>query len=110
MKRLLTLSLLLATTYAGAAPFIVSDPLDPRATHCGWQINGGERVNIPVALDGADKICKINMAGRSAGTYIVTATAVDTDPTWGQESEPSDPFTLHVPGPLPSPSGLQVVP
>jgi hypothetical protein len=111
MKRLLAISLLLAATYASAAPFIVSDPLDTRTTHCGWQFNAEARVDVPVALSGADKICKVDLAGRAIGTYTITATAVAVDPVWGRmESAPSENFTLTVPGQPASPSGLRIVP
>jgi hypothetical protein len=111
MKRLLALSLMLAAAYASAAPFIVSDPIDPKATHCGWKFNAEARVDVPVALSGTDKICKVDLAGRAPGSYTINATAVAVDPLWGRmESAPSANFTQAVPGQLGSPSGLVIVP
>jgi hypothetical protein len=111
MKRLLALSLLLAATYASAAPFIVSDPLDPRVTHCNWQFNDEPNVETLVASHGADKICKIDLAGRPVGTYVVNAVAVADIPGWGRYgSAPSENFTLVVPGQPVAPSGLRIVP
>jgi hypothetical protein len=111
MKRLLALSLMLAATYVSTAPFIVSDPIDPRATHCGWKFNSEARTDVPVALSETDKICKVDLAGRAVGTYTITATAVAVDPVWGRmESAPSANFTLSVPGKPTSPPGLRIVP
>ena len=111
MKRLLGLSLLLAATYASAAPFIVSDPLDPRATHCGWKFNAEARTDVPAALSGTNKICKVDLAGRAPGSYTINATAVAVDPVWGRmESAPSANFTQAVPGTPGAPSGLVIVP
>jgi hypothetical protein len=94
-----------------AAPFIVSDPLDPRATHCGWQFNSDARVDAPVALSGTDKICKVDLAGRAVGSYTVTATAVAIDPSWGRlESASSAPFVFAVPSVAGAPSNLRLVP
>ena len=111
MKYLLAISLMLAATYASAAPFIVSDPVDSRATHCGWQFNAEARVDVPVALSGADKFCKADLAGRAVGTYAVTATAVAIDPIWGRlESEPSAPFDFARPSLPGVPGGLMLAP
>jgi hypothetical protein len=110
MKLLLAVFLMLAANVS-AAPFIVSDPLDPRATHCGWKFNAEARVDVPVALSGTDKICKVDLAGRAPGSYTINATAVAVDPLWGRmESAPSANFTQAVPGQLGSPSGLVIVP
>ncbi len=112
MKTLLTIVFgALCATSVAAAPFIVSDPLDTRATHCGWKFNTDARVDVPVALSGTDKICKVDLAGKTVGTYTITATAVAVDPVWGRmESAPSANFTLSVPGPLAIPPGLRIVP
>ena len=111
MKNLTGLSLMLVATYASAAPFIVSDPLDSRATHCGWKFNSEARVDVPVALSGTNKICKVDLSARAPGSYTINATAVAVDPLWGRmESAPSVNFTQAVPGQPGSPSGLVIVP
>ena len=111
MRILATTLLVLAATYASAAPFIVSDPVDSRATHCGWKSNADARVDVPVALSGTDKICKLDLAGKAVGTYTITANAVANDPVWGRmESVPSANFMLLVPGQAAPPSGLRIVP
>ena len=102
---------MLAATYVSAAPFIVSDPLDSRATHCGWKFNAEARVDVLVALSGTDKICKVDLAGRAVGSYTVTVTAVAVDHAWGRlESAPSAPFAFAVPSAAGAPGNLRLVP
>jgi hypothetical protein len=94
-----------------AAPFIVSDPLDPRATHCGWKMDAGTRTDVAAAMSGTDKICKLDLAGLAAGSHTVSATAVAVDPIWGRlESAASANFTFAVPTMPTVPSGLKLAP
>jgi hypothetical protein len=106
MKKLILVTLFLSMA-AQATPFVVSDPLDSRATHCGWKLDAGVRTDAVVYLSGADKICRLDLAGLTAGSHTVSATAVAIDPTWGRmESAPSANFTFAAPGSLSAPVGL----
>lgn len=94
-----------------AAPFVVSDPLDSRATHCGFAVDGGARADVPVALSGANKICKVDLSALAVGTHVLNATAVAVDATWGRlESPPSANFTFAVPSVPSAPGGLRLIP
>jgi hypothetical protein len=102
---------LVTTGLAVGAPFVVSDPLDDRATHCGWVKDGGARLDVPVTVTPAGKICKWDLAGFTAGAHTVNATAVLIDPVWGRlESAPSAPFAFSVPTAPKAPSGLALTP
>jgi hypothetical protein len=110
MIRLLALSLMLATTCASAAPFLVSDTLDVRVTHCDFQFNGGERIRLPVVVSGSDTICKADLAGLAIGSHDINAMAMAISPTTGNvigKSDPSANFTWLVPV---APSGWRIVP
>lgn len=112
MNRLLLVLIgLMGFTSVVAAPFIVSDALDPRATHCGWKMDAGTRTDVAVTLSGADKICKLDLAGLATGPHTVSATAVAVDPIWGRvESPASANFTFAVPTTPTVPSGLKLAP
>ena len=102
---------IVTTSLAVAAPFVVSDPLDDRATHCGWVKDGGARADVPVVVTPAGKVCKWDLAGFTAGAHTVNATAVAIDPIWGRlESAPSAPFGFSVPTAPKVPSGLALTP
>ena len=110
MNKLIFIALFLSAA-AQAAPFVVSDPLDTRTTHCGWKLDAGTRTDAVVYLSGTDKICRLDLAGLSAGSHTVSATAVAIDPTWGRmESPTSANFTFAVPGSLSAPAGLGLKP
>jgi len=86
----ISLAALLTAGTLHAAPFVVSDPIDQRATHCGWQMDGGQRTDALVAASGADKICKLDLASLAGGSHTVNAPAVAVDAIWGRlESPPS---------------------
>jgi hypothetical protein len=110
MNKLIFVALFISAA-AQAAPFVVSDPLDTRATHCGWKLDAGVRTDVVVYLSGTDKICRLDLAGLPAGSHTVSATAVAIDPIWGRmESVPSANFTFVVPGSLSAPVGLGLRP
>jgi hypothetical protein len=94
-----------------AAPFVVSDPVDPEATHCGFKMDSAARTDVAVAMSGTAKICKLDLAGLGSGSHTVNATTVDIDPVYGRrESVPSANFTFVVPTAPPAPSGLKLQP
>lgn len=102
---------IVATSLAVAGPFVVSDPLDDRATHCGWVKDGAPRIDVPVVVTPAGKICKWDLAGLAAGAHTVNATAVAIDPNWGRlESAPSAPFGFSVPTAPKIPAGMALTP
>lgn len=111
MKYPIGLILALFAAQATAAPFIVSDPLDPRATHCGWVIDSGTKQDVLVGTAAADKVCKYDLSAVAVGTHTVTATAVAIDPVWGRmESASSVPFSFTRPAPSGVPTGFRLVP
>jgi len=103
---LFLIAMLAVQATALAAPFVSSDPVDDWATHCGWQLNEQPRVDVPV---GADKVCKLDLGGLSAGSYTVSTTAVVITPFFSRmESLPSPNFTFSVPGIPSAPTGLHL--
>jgi len=58
MRKILLLVLTLLSPVALAAPFAVSDPLDPAATHCGFVLDGAPKVVLPVVAEAGGNICK----------------------------------------------------
>jgi hypothetical protein len=51
------------TGVASAAPAMISDAVDPLATHCGWKLGAAAtRINLPVEVyDGGLKRCNIDL-------------------------------------------------
>lgn len=93
-----------------ASPFVISDPLDVRATHCGWQMDATARVDFPVFETAAGNICRYDLAG-IAGAHVINATAWYDDAIYGHlESVPSLDFSFAVAGGIAQPAGLRIVP
>ena len=110
MRKLMVVLMLMSTS-ALAAPFVVSDPLDPRATHCGILMDATAKVVIPVVAEAGGNICKFDLAGISNGAHTVKATAIAIDPIWGsQESVESLPLSFVKPGVPTAPGGLGLQP
>ena|SRR3990167_2357368 len=94
-----------------SAPFVVSDPLDPAATHCGVLMDAAAKVVIPVTPDAGGNICKFDLAGISNGSHTVKMTAIANDPVWGsQESAESVPLSFVRPAAPSVPGGLGLQP
>ena len=109
MKKLLLFIAMLVPAIAVAATTIVSDPLDPIATHCGIYMDAAARVASPVGRDVNNKpICSYVLPGTvTAGTHTVKATAM-ADANGALESVQSLPLSFVVP--LPAPANLRVIP
>ena len=111
MKKILALVLTLLSPMALSAPFVVSDPLDPRATNCGVFLDAAAKVTIPVTADGTDKVCKYDISGVSVGSHTIRMTAIANDPVWGsQESAESVPLSFVRPAAPSVPAGLGLQP
>src|SRR3990167_1843929 len=111
MRKILLLVLTLLSPMALAAPFVVSDPLDPRATHCGILMDAAPKVVIPVVAETGGNICKFDLAGISNGSHTVRATAIAIDPIWGtEESAESVPLSFVKPALPANPGGLRLLP
>ena len=111
MKKILALVLTLLSPMALSAPFVVSDPLDPRATHCGILMDVAPKVVIPVVAEAGGNICKFDLAGISNGSHTVKMTAIANDPIWGsQESAESVPLSFVRPAAPSVPAGLGLQP
>jgi hypothetical protein len=103
--------LLLCATSAVAAPFIVSDPLDPRATNCGVFLDSAAKAVIPVTSVATGNICKFDVGGISNGSHTIKMTAIANDPVWGSlESAESLPLVFARPGQTTIPGGLKLAP
>jgi hypothetical protein len=104
--------LLMVAANALAAPFLVTDPLDPAATSCGVYMDAAAKVTIPVGLDATGKpICKYDLVSVAVGSHTVQLTAMDNDPIWGsRESAKSAPFAFSRPGTLPIPANSRLSP
>lgn len=110
MRRLLVL-LVLASPAVLASPFIVSDPVDPAVTHCGFKLDAAARADVPIAMSGPSKICRLDIAGVAVGSHTVNATAVAIDTVWGRRESPaSTNFTFSVPTIPTVPAGLGLQP
>ena len=114
MKKILFLLVLtLFSVSAFAAPFVVSDPVDPRGTQCKLWVSGGVVAIVPVFDQGdGTKICKFDLVNAAPGTYTVTASLIGVDSVLGTvESAQSLPliFTLPLPAVPVAPVGLKVV-
>jgi len=106
--------LLVGTTLAKAAPFLVSDPYvpqsDPNLNPTQFVIHGISGTDITInatTLTGGNLVLEYDLATLPNGTYHVTAAAVNI---FGGESPFSTPpfdFTKGVPA---TPSGLRIVP
>ena len=111
MRKILALVLTLLSPVALSAPFVVSDLLDPRATHCGILMDAVPKVVIPVVAEAGGNICKFDLAGISNGSHTVMATAIAIDPIWGsQESVQSSPLSFVRPAGVSAPAGLELQP
>lgn len=96
---------------AVAAPYVVTDPLMSHVTHCGVLVDAQPKVTIPVVVQGADKICRFDLAGLAAGSHTVKMTAIANDPVYGtKESAESLPLSFVVPVVPSAPANLRLVP
>jgi hypothetical protein len=78
------------------ASYVVTDPITPGATQCGFYVDASPRVTVPVTPVYSGNICMLDISALGAGTHTITATAISVnDPFWGsQESPPSLPLVL----------------
>ena len=110
MKRI-SLILAMFSASALAAPFVVTDPLDASATHCGVFLDAAPKQTVPVAVEGTNKICKFDVQGISNGSHSIRMTAISNDPIWGvQESPQSVPLAFVKPAAPATPAGIRLAP
>lgn len=108
----LLLALLLVPATALAAPFVVSDPVDPSVTHCGVFLDSAAKQTIPVTVQGANKICQFDLSATLAsGQHTVRMTSIVVDPIFGSlESPQSLPLAFAKPAVPSIPAGLKLAP
>lgn len=119
MKLSASVVLMLISSLAWGAPFVISNPVAPQATtplQCGIFLDAAPKAVIPatVVATPAGTICKFDVAAVPVGQHTITMTVITTnDPKYGsQESLQSPPlaFSLPWPTPLVAPGGLQLTP
>lgn len=106
--------LMLFSSLCTAADIIISDPVDPRATHCGFWIDSRAKVITPVQPTADGNICYYDFTALNlirGVNHQATATAIIMNGTTiVQESVRSSPvynFVLPV-VPLPSPQNIKL--
>lgn len=111
MKILLALCLLISTI-ATAAPFVVSNPVDPATTHCGVTLNATPKITVPVTVTGTVKTCQYDLANLASGSHSITMTAIveKTATNTGAESAQSLPLAFSKPAAPAVPGGLALSP
>jgi hypothetical protein len=108
--------LLLLPSFAGAAPFIVSDPYpsasNSKPTHCGLYLDAAAKVESAVTTDAAGTYCKLDMAGVTVGSHSAKLSFIVRDVVWGAlEGAQSVPFSFARPlAPTVAPSGVSLSP
>jgi spore coat protein U-like protein len=109
MKKLLILSLVLASGAVSAVPFIKSQPYPagnlPKATACDIVVDGAAAVTSPVLVDAVTgPRCSYDIATIAFGAHTVTATFTVQDPIWGKVSSGvSNTINFTRPAPLAAP-------
>ena len=109
MKKLLILSLVLASSAVSAAPFIKSQPYPlantPKPTACRITVDGAAAVVSPVLVDGTGPRCSYDIGTIAIGAHTVTSTFTANDPIWGDiNSGVSNTVNFTRPGPLTAPT------
>lgn len=90
MKWLVLLVCLVASAVAEAAPFVYTEPLPAGTTSCGFLLDAGAKVVVPVKSTAGVLTCEADLSGISTGAHSVKFTTIANDPVWGvQESPPS---------------------
>ena len=109
MKKLLLFIAMLVPGAANAAT-LVSDPLDPIATHCGIYIDAAPRIASPVGRDALNRpICSYVLpASLAAGNHVAQATAMLDANGLGESAKSAPPLSFGVP--LVAPTNLRVIP
>src|SRR5258706_8277685 len=115
MKLFVIVALMLASSLAVAAPFVVSDPLATGVTQCGVFLDAAPKVTVPVTAvttPVAGNICKVDVGAVSTGNHTISLTAITVnDPVWGsQESPRSLPLAFTRPAVPTAPTGLILSP
>lgn len=111
-KILLALYAALLVGGAQAAPFVVSDPVDPATAQCGVLLDAAPKVIITVTVAAGVKTCKYDLATLASGSHSIRMTAITlNDPVWGsQESAPSVPLAFSKPAVPAPPASLVLSP
>lgn len=113
MKRaILFFSFVFVHAITAAAPFVVTDPVDPATTHCGVLLNVAPKLIVPVTTAGGVKNCRYDLATLASGSHTITMTAIveKTANNTGAESAPSSPLAFSKPGVPAVPAGLALSP
>jgi len=90
------LLLALMAPLTGETRSVITDPVVPGVTQCGFYVDSATKITLPVVPTADGNICMMNIDGIDTGTHIIVVTAISVDdPLWGsQESSPSSPLAL----------------
>src|SRR5258706_16018405 len=115
MRLAATVVLMLISSLAWGAPFVVSGIVDSRGTQCGVFLDAAAKQIIPVTAVTSPtigNICKFDLAPVSSGSHTITMTLIGIDPVLGSLESPqsSPPLVFVKPTGLAAPSGLQIAP
>lgn len=109
MKYVIVLAIILWTTAAGAAPWLICDPPPVGETRTSYKFSGDSFFTTKAAE--ANGSLRYDVAGISVGTHNIQVQACKTDPLWGEVCSTATPFTFTRPNLAVSvPSGLGLVP
>jgi hypothetical protein len=94
--------------HASAAPFLVTDPVDPNADQCVYKVGTSAEQVFPVTTDPAlGRICKVDLANAVVGTNSITLKVRNS--LWGKDSDPV-PFGFTRPATVAVPANTRIVP
>lgn len=99
--------LLIVSTTAHSAPFLVADVPDGADTCTVAGLPVAVVASVP-SKPGTPATCAWDLAPLPTGNYTVTARVFSA--LWGAGSVASTPFSFTRPAPLPAPTGLRVAP
>jgi hypothetical protein len=113
MHRKLALTLITLAVALGialpvfAAPFLITDAIDPNADQCVYQVGSGAPQVFPPVTENGQRLCKIDLASAPSGPSSITVRVRNS--LWGVESAAA-PFAFTKPTSLAAPANTRLVP
>jgi hypothetical protein len=90
------LVLALAMPAIAAARSVVTDPVAPGVRHCGFYVDLGPKVTLPVVASAQGDVCSMEIDALGPGPHTIAVTAIvpDDSPAGFRESLPSEALVL----------------